>query len=214
MRNSLNTNDIEVHAKTLADRAFNNLRAFLTNTAKSNPTEPQLKALYALMDNMSRLVYGLTEGRYAWPLPVGCGKTTSACHFVAQIVKDKLPFSVAIACSQVSALNDLNRFLVETLKVPQELIGTLVSHDKASDVSGQLVFDGNECPILLVTHVRIHMGAEELPRYWKFQGRDRDLLIYDESLISSKSVIVDADAVSHAFYILSGLLRDRELKIS
>ena len=47
------------------------------------------------------------------------------------------------------------------------------------------------------------MGSDELSRYWSYQGRERDLLIYDESLIS-KSVIVGADEVSHAFYILSG----------
>jgi hypothetical protein len=40
---------------------------------------------------------------------------------------------------------------------------------------------------------------EELPRYWKFQGTDSNFLIYDESLISSKSAIVDVGDVSHAF---------------
>lgn len=179
----------------LTVRAFHSLKTFLTTKAQTNPTEPQLKALYALMDNMSRLVFHETTGRYAWPLPVGCGKTTSACHFAAQIVKDQLPVSVAIACSQVSALNDINRFLVETLHVPQKSIGTLVSYDKTAEVEGQFVRDGTNSQVLLMTHARIHMGDEQLLRYWIYQGRERDLLIYDESLISSKSVIMDAKEV-------------------
>ena len=59
--------------------------------------------------------------------------------------------------------------------------------------------------MLLVTHARVHMGSEELSRYWSYQGHERGSPIYDESLISSKkSVIVDADQVSHDVYILSG----------
>ena len=188
----------------LTNAAFNSLRNFLTYKVKSNPTEPQLKALAALMDNMSRLAFKDMAGRYAWPLPVGCGKTQSACHWVAAMLKANAGKSVVIACGQVSALNDINRTLVHDLHVDQSLVGTLVGYDKASDVTGRLVFDGSQVPVLLVTHARVHMGSDELSRYWSYQGGERDLLIYDESLISSKSVIVGADEVSHAFYILSG----------
>ena len=39
------------------------------------------------MDNISRLAFNDMAGRYAWPLPVGCGKTQSACHGVASMLK-------------------------------------------------------------------------------------------------------------------------------
>lgn len=198
----------------LTSRAFRNLKAFLSTKAQTNPTERQLHALHALMDNMSRLVFHKATGRYAWPLPVGCGKTTSACHFVAQVVKDRVPVSVAIACSQVSALNEINKFLVEQLHVSQKTIGTLVSYDKATDVRGRYVRDGTASQILLMTHARIHMGEKALSRYWTYQGRERDLLIYDESLISSKSVIVDAKEVLDSFSILKGRIQRGELELS
>ena len=47
------------------------------------------------------------------------------------------------------------------------------------------------------------MGSDELPRYWQYQGRSRDLLIFDESLISSKSVMVVAAEVENSFDILT-----------
>lgn len=195
----------------LTARAFSSLRNFLTNKAKSNPTEAQLKVLYALMDNLSRLAFKETAGRFAWALPVGCGKTQSTMHWCAKMLEAKLDFSVAIACGQVSALNDINDFLVHQLHVPQDLIGTLVSKDVAGDVSGRLTFNGNDFPILLVTHSRIHMGSDELARYWQYQGRSRDLLIFDESLISSKSVMVVVAEVENSFDILSGRLSRHQI---
>ena len=205
---------MEIEAITHTDltaRAFASLRTFLTNKAKSNPTNAQLKVLYALMDNLSRLAFKETTGRFAWALPVGCGKTQSMMHWCAKMLEGKLDFGVAIACGQVSALNDINDFLVHQLHVPQDRVGTLVSKDVADDVSGRLTFDGNDFPILLVTHARIHMGSEELTRYWQYQGRSRDLLIFDESLISSKSVMVVATEVEDSFDILTGRLSRNQI---
>ena len=195
----------------LTARAFDSLRNFLTNKAKSNPTEAQLKVLHALMDNLSRLAYKETTGRFAWALPVGCGKTQSTMHWCAKVLEAKLDFAVAIACGQVFALNDINDFFVHQLHVPQDLIGTLVSKDVADDVSGRLTFDGDDFPILLVTHARIHMGSDALSRYWQYRGRSRDLLIFDESLISSKSVMVVAAEVENSFDILTGRMARHQL---
>jgi hypothetical protein len=195
----------------LTARAFASLSHFLTNKAKSNPTEAQLKVLYALMDNLSRLAFKETTGRFAWALPVGCGKTQSTMHWCAKMLEAKLDFGVAIACGQISALNDINDFLVHQLHVPQDLVGTLVSKDVADDLSGRLTFDGNDFPILLVTHARIHMGSDELSRYWQYQRLSRDLLIFDESLISSKSVMVVATEVENSFDILTGRLSRHQL---
>jgi hypothetical protein len=195
----------------LTARAFASLRYFLTHKAKSNPTEAQLKVLYALMDNLSRLAFKETTGRFAWALPVGCGKTQSTMHWCAKMLEANFDFGVAIACGQVSALNDMNDFFVRQLHVQQDLIGTLVSKDVADEVSGRLTFDGNDFPILLVTHARIHMGSDELPRYWQHKGRSRDLLIFDESLISSKSVMVVAAEVENSFDILTGRLSRHQL---
>lgn len=196
----------------LAARAFNKLRHFLVNTAKTNPTEAQLKALYALMDNFSQLTHKTITGRYAWALPVGCGKTTSASLFVAEAIKEG--YSFVIACGQLSGLNDINDFLVKTLHVPQHLIGTMVSKDLADMVAGRSVVNGEEYPILLVTHARVHMGNAELQRYWTYRGAKRSLLIYDESLISSKSVMTPIEEVSNGLDILTGRLQRQQLKVS
>jgi hypothetical protein len=171
----------------------------LTTKAHTNPTEQQLKALHALMDNLSRLAFGKMAGRYAWALPVGCGKTQSITHWCSAVVKSRLDFGVAIACSQVTALNAINDCLVKELHVPQSKIGTLVGRDRAKDVTGRHVFDGSDSQILLMTHARVHMGESELARYWHYHGQERHVLCFDESLISAQSVLVSAPEVRRSY---------------
>lgn len=146
--------------------AFHSLKTFLTTKSQANLSELQLQALYALMDNLSRLAFGEITGRYAWPLPMGFGKTQSIKHWSATMAKSGLPFGVAIACSQLRALNEINDCLVNDFGVPQSKIGTLVSTDKAPQGSGRFVADGNGSQILLLTHARVHMGESKLSRYW------------------------------------------------
>lgn len=198
----------------LTTRAFTSLNNFLTTKAQTNPTERQLKALYALMDNLSRLTFGEISGRYAWALPVGCGKTQSITHWCSAVVKSHLNFGVAIACSQVKALNDINAFLVKELHVPQSKIGTLVGRDKARDVVGRHVFDGRESQILLMTHARVHMGESELARYWHYQGQERAVLCFDESLISAQSVLVSAPEVRRSYDLFVGACKRNEISVT
>lgn len=198
----------------LTTRAFESLKSFLTTKAQTNPTEQQLKALYALMDNLSRLAFGEITGRYAWALPVGCGKTQSITHWCSAVVKSQLDFGVAIACSQVNALNDINDFLVKELHVPQSKIGTLAGRDKAKDVTGRHVFNGRESQILLMTHARVHMGENELARYWQYQGQERHVLCFDESLISAQSVLVSAPEVRRSYDLFVGACKRKEIRIT
>jgi hypothetical protein len=201
------------HAE-LTTRAFESLKSFLTTKAQTNPTEWQLKALYALMDNLSRLAFGEMTGRYAWALPVGCGKTQSITHWCSAVVKSHLDFGVAIACSQVNALNAINDFLVKELHVPQSRIGTLVGRDRAKDVTGRHVFDGSNSQILLMTHARVHMGESELVRYWHYHGQERHVLCFDESLISAQSVLVSAPEVRRSYDLFVGACQRKEISIT
>ncbi|MBX3301592.1 MAG: hypothetical protein KF693_05190 [Nitrospira sp.] len=194
----------------LTTAAYQRLEHFLRRN--TNPTEQQLRALHALMDNFSRLTHKEATGRYAWPLPVGFGKTSSACHYVAEAIKDG--FSFVIACGQLQGLNDINKVLVTNLGVDQDLIGTLVNIDLHKDVQGTIAYQPEQFPILLVTHARVHMGKEQLERYWKYDGHERDLLIYDESLISSKSVISLITTIETALYDLEGRVNRRGFPIS
>lgn len=198
----------------LTTKAFKSLKRFLTTKAHTNLTKQQLKALHALMDNLSRLAFGELTGRYAWALPVGCGKTQSITHWCSALVKSRLDFGVAIACSQVKALNAINDFLVKKLHVPQSKIGTLVGKDKAKDVIGRRVFDGSDSQILLMTHARVHMGESELARYWHYQGRERHVLCFDESLISAQSVLVSAPEIRRSYDLFVGACQRHEIRVT
>lgn len=198
----------------LTTKAFASLKHFLTTKAQTNPTERQLNALHALMDNLSRLAFGEMTGRYAWALPVGCGKTQSISHWCAAVANSNLNFGVAIACSQVKALNDINDFLVKELRVPQSTIGTLVGNDKAKDVAGRRVFDGDTSQILLMTHARVHMGKNQLTRYWYYQGQERQVLCFDESLISAQSVLVSAPEIRRSHDLFVGACKRNECSVT
>ncbi len=198
----------------LTTRAFESLKSFLTTKAQTNPTERQLKALYALMDNLSRLAFGEISGRYAWALPVGCGKTQSITHWCSAVVKSRLDFGVTIACSQINALNDINEFLVKELRIPQSKIGTLAGRDKAKDVTGRHVFNGADSQILLMTHARVHMGESELARYWQYHGQERHVLCFDESLISAQSILVSAPEVRRSNDLFVGACKRNEIRVT
>lgn len=173
----------------------------------STLSQPHQVALSQIVSAYSCLASGTITGRFAADLPVGCGKSQSAVAWCAAVHRLGLPFSVAIAASRVESLCDLYRDL-EALGIPSSKIGLIHSYgfdQRRADewmkgrspdtlsLNGRTAFasvpatDGNhQRQFLLVSHNLMKSG-QDVDRFNAYQGRPRDLVIYDESLMISES---------------------------
>lgn len=164
-------------------------------------------ALRELLAGLAKQALGLRTGRIAYALPCGAGKTQSAVALIAAAHELDLPLTFAVSAAQVVALARLRKNL-EDAGVPKQKIGLRHSkpdseiarmaeqarHDGPDGEESLIEYLKNtgeaEFPIMLVCHARIR-GAKEFPAFCKFQGRQRDLLIWDETLMTT-----DAEALS------------------
>lgn len=170
----------------------------------------QRAALSQVLTRMGSLLIG-RPGRWAFGLDCGVGKTQAATAFVqaAHEAGQLGPAgrSILICCAQTESLcsiaRDLKRFSpglrvglkhsyrldpaysqwpkdpVSGLGVPPE------GHMPSGPKTASLPSDDNaeDCVVLLVTHMRVNKG--KLDSFYDYQGRNRDLVIYDESLFRS-----------------------------
>lgn len=157
-------------------------------------------ALGELLLALSEQAMGLRVGRIAYALPCGAGKTQSVIALIAAVHALSMPLTFAVSATQILALGRIKRDLVAA-GVPRENIGLRHSKSGAElrklamasedDLSPYLEDTGNgDFPVMLVCHARIR-GAKEFPSFCAYDGRKRNLLIWDESLITT-----DAEALS------------------
>jgi hypothetical protein len=153
-------------------------------------------ALMRMVGGFSMLATRKVTGRYAFALNTGCGKTQAVVAWCAEVHKLRLSHSVAVAASKVEALCELKRSLIAN-GVPADKIGLWHRYkydpdmaDKArrgdapKHASEPATTDHDTKQFLLVTHNRIRGGrSTELLNTYK--GRDRDLVLWDESLLVS-----------------------------
>lgn len=128
---------------------------------------------------------GTASGRKAVALPTGYGKTSAVVAFIASVWELHLDVAVAVAASQVEALCSIKRELMAQ-GVPEELIGLKHSQSDASLPST----GDDDRPIMLVTHARVKVGRE-LELFGRHKGRDRAVMIWDESLLRAESIGVE-----------------------
>lgn len=173
----------------------------------STLSQPHLVALSQILGAYSCLASGALSGRFAADLPVGCGKSQSAVAWCAAVYRLGLPFSVAIAASRVESLCDLYRDL-EALGIPSDRLGLIHSYGfdsakaaewmqtrnpealgqggRTSYASLPATQDHHKRQFLLVSHNLIK-GRKDVEAFNTFEGRSRDLVIWDESLMVSES---------------------------
>lgn len=156
-------------------------------------------ALMALVGSMTQMAQGRLEGRWAFGLPTGMGKSKSIEAWIATLSSLQLahPITLAVAASKIEALCQMKRNLI-ALGVPADMIGLI--HTKLYDpakVSAVLAggpeadryasepSEGEGRPYLLITHQRVR--GSNLSTFNSCNGKPRDLLIYDESLLIADS---------------------------
>lgn len=149
---------------------------------------------------------GKLQGRWAFGLPTGTGKTRAIIEWSTAVYKLKLPYTLAVSASRVKALCTLKQEMIEN-GIPEDMIGLL--HDATDKQIREerllAATDNNDDrPFMLITHQRIRAKASNLSQYNLYKGQLRHLLIYDESLmVSDVEHFNYADltgALAHAIY--------------
>lgn len=187
------------HQNPLTNTSYKILKTSLTHFGNKLDTH-HLMALYALVDTMTNMAEGKIQGRWAFGLPTGTGKTRAIIEWSTAVHKLNLPYTLAVSASRIEALCTLKREMMEN-GIPEEKIGLL--HDDAK-ASMKATADNDDRPFMLITHQRIRSKASNLHQYNNYQGQPRNLLVYDESLmVSDVEHFTYADltgALAHAIY--------------
>lgn len=154
------------------------------------------RSLMRLSSKYAEIILGKESGRWQYPLDTGCGKTESVIALCTSLNRLGMNYGVAIAASQVEALCEVKRRLVEN-GVPEERIGLAHSYKHSSDGASGHGYaslpstpDNRERQFLLLTHNRIR-GPKELEELSYYGPDKRRLLIWDESLLLAEAGTVD-----------------------
>ncbi len=214
----MNTNKLNVIANR---KLIDTLEAY-----GNAPGKGQREALDAIISGFSDMALGRLRGRVPYPLFPGGGKTQSIVAWLSAASECGYgALSVAVCASQVEALCDLKRDLVKS-GIPAERVGLIHSYRYDPETSRRYLEDNKELPqnyasepctpaaevedrpILLVTHARVK-GKGGVAEYNTFKGMQRHLLIWDESLVKSRAIVINLRDLDEA---INSILPGKELK--
>jgi hypothetical protein len=154
-------------------------------------------ALFELVDSLAGYCTGHQQGRKAFPLPTGMGKTSAVVAFVAALHRLGYVVPVSVAASKVEALCAMKRDLLAH-GVPVESIGLKHAVPEASEPS-----TGSESRLVqLVTHARVRSGRD-FELFGTHKGQPRALMVYDETLMRADAFAFRARAFFSAVAVLA-----------
>jgi hypothetical protein len=160
-------------------------------------------SLCSLTDAMTRMAEGKVTGRLAFGLPTGTGKTTAIIEWCASVHALGLPHSVAVSSSRIDALLTMKADMLKA-GIPDSMIGLL--HESPKKGVSNTDSENHDRQILLMSHQMIRASESNLKRYNTYKGAARNLLIYDESLLTSDvnhfTVRALCAALAHAIEIV------------
>ncbi|MFT5727895.1 MAG: hypothetical protein ACI8PB_002040 [Desulforhopalus sp.] len=201
---------LDVEYRTLINHAHRDLIKVIRGYGNIT-SESQEEALYTLLHSYAALANGKITGRIAVPLPTGLGKTTSISSFLGRayqmgiLGKQKGNFTVAVAASKVDQLCDLHEALIKA-GIPENYISLVHSYsynpEVQRDADGQLpkgyaalpASDDKQRPIMLLSHNKVKNGPAHA---FDDSLQKRTFTIWDESLISTDSKVLDVRRLAH-----------------
>ncbi len=193
-------------AELLSSTAFDILTSHLEQNGNRLSTT-HLRAVRALVDEMTGYATGAISGRRAFSLGTGCGKTSAIIAWIAALHRlgyDSVP--VSISASKVEALCELKRQLMAH-GIPEQLLGLKHAVREAS-----LPSTGDDDRLYqLVTHARVR-GGNDTPLFVEHRGQARALMIYDESLIRSDTEAISERALRMETAALKESVKEREIE--
>lgn len=147
-------------------------------------------AVSAIPELAELILRGHLQGRFRVGLPCGMGKTTAVRSILRAVYHLGLPWRIAVACSKVEELCNLKRTLMAEEGIPEGFIGLRHSYvhdpkraEQGADGYASLPSEGHDRPLLLVTHANVQSDAGT----FKDWMQDRDLVLFDESLIVGRA---------------------------
>jgi len=142
-------------------------------------------ALAAMNDAFTSMAEGRLQGRWAFPLATGTGKTSGITNWTAAVHAQGLPYSLLVSASRIEALCSLKRTMVAA-GIPEQKIGLIYAEpSKDTKYSEPRTLDNEQRQFLLCSHQLIRSRESNLDIYNNYQGQPRSLVIYDESLLVS-----------------------------
>jgi hypothetical protein len=197
-----------MRAKLLTDAAHKIVTDRMVGTFNNKLSEAHNEALYRTAGLFSLIALKQKTGRLVADMPTGGGKTLSVVAWLTAVHQLDYDIGVTVAASQVEALAKMVRDLVAQ-GVPREKIGLIHAKDycplKAETfrqtgdysvlgdkfASEPVTMDNENCPFLFVSHQRVRAAASNSKResmFMDFKGRKRDLLIWDEVLLTTAPI--------------------------
>ncbi|MCZ8131598.1 MAG: hypothetical protein O9284_09900 [Steroidobacteraceae bacterium] len=161
---------------------------------------------------------GLTEGRTAWPLAVGVGKSESVVAFVRaqyeRSLKGLPPLTLLVCMERTEQLTSLYKDILST-GVPESFVGVFHRKSAAEVKAAGLVpsvevTETDTFPVLLATHAKMLKGEASITEVNTYRGQPRSLVVWDESLIKSRGHHLDLAKVEGANAVLGVALSDTE----
>lgn len=171
-------------------------------------TGKQCTLIGNLISHYSKMAEGTLQGRIAFPLSTGLGKTTLILAFLHRSFKERMlgqHFKMAVATPKVEEACTIFKEL-RKLGIPENFISLVHSYDydsnakldadgclpaKHASVPKTLTATGKDDysrPILIVTHNNIK-GGHNLEKILE----DRAFTIWDESFVSTQAAALDTE---------------------
>src|SRR6185436_3875919 len=159
----------------LTETAFVNLTKSLERFG-NKLSIPHWKTLHCLLEAFLQMAQGKLQGRVAFGIPTGCGKTRAIIEAAAAIHHADAPFSIVVCASRIEALCTMKRDMMKC-GIPADKIGLMYSQLKKGTYSLPRTDDNQNRQFLLVSHQRLREREQDIDQYNNFRGKQRDILI-------------------------------------
>lgn len=217
MTTAVLTQPIERVTQGIGDLSPADQLDFLSSVVYSNAIEV-LKIRNDLSTNHDRLIRFLSAalsaqclsqkgtkqcGRFAYDIDTGLGKSVSVLALIKSIYQLRLDTSLIIANGQIAENCKIIRQLID-MGVPANSMGICHSKDVSPDddvlLPATAPAQRQSKQFLFICHARFDISAfkkdDWLLQYNTYKGKDRTLVIYDESIQPALPVAVDYAAAN------------------
>lgn len=170
----------------------------------NNLNQQHKDALAYLVSGITEMAYGQRQGRWAYALPTGMGKTSAIRAFLVNSYIHDRDLRAAVATSHIDTLFELHRGLVKEHGIPKERVGIYHTR-RREDNEDELYIEPNtieEClerPYLLLTQAKIRSQGSSFTEN-SISLDDRDVVLWDESLISARGIGLVYEFVKEAMF--------------
>ena len=167
-------------------------------------TEDHQEALRTIVEGFAAMAIERQRGRVAYPLNTGCGKTTAIKAFIWALDSLKIYDKKIVVCAEkVEALCDLYKDLID-VGVDKNMLGLFhgYKYDPDFDIekpraryASQESNNNVDAPFLIMSHSRIKTLRDDIQKDTVINA---DLMIWDESLLTSESDTLEIKSIDSA----------------